>query len=125
MYTMTDFKRIVITGPGATAFARILSFAHSNAKFLVNWFSAPGKMIYIYIYSYRFFFFFFEQVYTHIDVIFCVSFSNCIKLESHHSYGKWRNWKHTFRSCINRNNGNSFYTCNWRNKHYAPVTRLL
>jgi len=46
-YTLTDSNSGVQIGPGPTAFARILSFAHSNATFLVNWFMAP-KLNYIF-----------------------------------------------------------------------------
>lgn len=36
IYTVAEFKREVLISPGATALTRILSFAHSHAKFLVT-----------------------------------------------------------------------------------------
>ncbi|RWV81093.1 hypothetical protein GW17_00057519 [Ensete ventricosum] len=40
---ITGSKRGVLTEPGATQLVRMLSFAHSQARLLVSWFSAAGE----------------------------------------------------------------------------------
>jgi hypothetical protein len=41
MEDLTAVKMLVFTPNGATVFVRILSFAHSHAKFFVIWLIAP------------------------------------------------------------------------------------